>query len=40
VRGEHNDRAVWHLVDLLDEDRALGLEVADDVQLWTIGGGR
>ena len=33
VRGQHHDRALGHLVDLLDEHRALGLEVANDVQV-------
>ncbi len=30
VRGEHNGPVVRHLVELVDEDRALGLEVLDD----------
>jgi hypothetical protein len=30
VRREHDRRAARHLVQLLDEDRALGLEVVDD----------
>ena len=31
VGGEHHGRAVGHLVELLDEDRAARLEVGDDV---------
>src|SRR4029453_16322364 len=33
VRAEHEVRALGHLVDLLDEDRALLLELGDDVDV-------
>ena len=33
VRAEHDVRALGHLVDLLDEDRALALELGDDVDV-------
>ena len=31
MRGEHDGRALGYLVELLDEHRAAGLEVGDDV---------
>ena len=33
VRRQHGDRALGHLVDVVDEDRALGLEIAHHVQV-------
>ncbi len=33
VRAEHRQRAVGHLVEFLDEDRALGLQLVDDMRV-------
>jgi hypothetical protein len=33
VRRQHGDRTLGHLVDVVDEDRALGLEIAHHVQV-------
>ena len=33
MRGQHRDGSLGHLIDVVDEDRALRFEVAHDVQV-------